>query len=132
MTSATQYRWTAQAARLGLGAASLLLGLAQAQDGVAQGFRIMADRNGGNCLACHALPGQTGLRSNFGPALDTVGARYDAETLRQWVTDARVLQPDTLMPPFGTTAGIHRPSRTQPLLSEQDIRQVVLALQSLR
>jgi L-cysteine S-thiosulfotransferase len=97
-----------------------------------QGFRIMATGNLGNCLACHALPGQTDVRSNFGPALAQVGSRYDASTLRQWVTDARQIKPDTLMPPFGSTAGTNAAVRSQPMLTEEQIAQVVAALLTLQ
>lgn len=101
--------------------------------GVAErGFRIMADGTGGNCLACHALPGQQGVPSTFGPALDKVGSRYSAEALRQWVTDARQIRPGTLMPPFGTTARTHLPVVARAILTDEEIHHVVAALQTLR
>lgn len=96
------------------------------------GLRIMLDRNGGNCIACHALPGQTGVISTFGPPLHKVGARYDELTLRRWVTDARQINADTLMPPFGTLQGTQRVNSTQPMLTPEQINQVVAALQTLR
>ena len=92
----------------------------------------MADGSLGNCLACHALPRQTGVRSTFGPPLAAVGARYTADVLRQWVTDARRLKPDTLMPPFGTTDGTTSPNRARPMLSDDEISHVVAALQTLQ
>lgn len=97
-----------------------------------QGFRIMATGNLGNCLACHALPGQTDVRSTFGPALAQVGSRYNASTLRQWVTDARQIKPDTLMPPFGSTAGTNAAVRSQPMLTDEQIAHVVAALLTLQ
>ena len=103
-----------------------------AQDAVILGLRLMANRNTGNCIACHTLPGQAGGRSDFGPALDKVGTRYDAQTLRQWITDARLIKVDTLMPPFGTLQGTRQPNSTQPILSAEQINQVVAALQSWR
>lgn len=105
---------------------------ALAQGKAETGFRIMSDGTAGNCIACHALPGQAGVASSFGPSLDKVGARYTAAELRQWVTDARRLKPDTLMPPFGTTQGTQRPIRAQSMLGEDDITHVVAALQTLR
>lgn len=110
----------------------LVVGPALAQGVPEQGFRIMTDGSLGNCLACHALPRQTGVRSTFGPPLDTVGARYSAELLRQWVSDARRLKPDTLMPPFGTTEGTQSPNRPRPMLSDEEISHVVAALQTLQ
>ena len=54
-----------------------------------------------------------------------VGARYDAAQLRQWVTDARLVKPDTMMPPFGTTQGTHLSVRAQSMLSAEQIDQVL-------
>ena len=113
-------------------ALSLAAGTACAQGSPESGFRIMADGTGGNCLACHALPGQAGLPSTFGPSLDRVGSRHSAQILRQWVTDARQIKADTLMPPFGTTRGTQLPSQSRSILSEEEISHVVAALQTLR
>ncbi len=96
------------------------------------GMRIMLDGSRGNCIACHALPGVTGVASTFGPTLAKVGERYNAAQLRQWVTDARKIKPDTLMPPFGTTEGTLQAMRRTPILTEDEITQVSLALQALR
>lgn len=96
------------------------------------GLNIMTERSLGNCVACHALPGQTGLVSTLGPSLDNVGQRHDEATLRAWVTDARVLNPQTLMPPFGTTAGTRAPNPSQPILTAAQIDLVVAALLTFR
>lgn len=112
---------------------------AVAQDAaVRAGFALMNDAQQANCAGCHRWPapaGQAVLQgptSSFGPDLAGVGRRYGAEQLRQWVTDARVLRPDTLMPPFGTVQGLNRPQPARPVLSAEQIAQVVAALQSLR
>lgn len=96
------------------------------------GFKIMTSQAAGNCLACHALPNQSGVVSTFGPALGQVGSRYTAAELRQWVTDARQIKPGTLMPPFGTTEGTALPNPARPVLSTDEIVHVVAALQTLR
>jgi L-cysteine S-thiosulfotransferase len=106
-------------------------GHAAAQGDPAQGFRIMLG-NQGNCVACHALPGQQDIPSNFAPTLDKVGLRHDAATLRQWVADARILNPGTLMPPFGTTAGTKLAIRPQGMLTPEQLDHVVAALVTLR
>lgn len=84
----------------------------------------MANQRQGNCTACHSIPNEAGVKSGtqstFGPALDTVASRHNAQALRQWVVDARKINPNTLMPPFGA------------ILSEQQINDVLAALQSLR
>ncbi len=110
----------------------LMAGIAQAQGLPEQGFRIITTGTLGNCVACHALPGQRELPSTFGPSFDKVGARYDAAALRQWVSDARKIKPDTMMPPFGTTQGTNASVRAQSMLSEEQIEHVVAALLTLR
>ena len=99
-----------------------------------EGFRIMADRNTGNCVSCHEIPAwrdstqsanRLTLQGNFGPSLQGVGARYSKEQLRQWIVDARVIHPNTLMPPYGTTERLHLPARSQNLLTQKQIDAVV-------
>jgi sulfur-oxidizing protein SoxX len=99
-----------------------------------EGLRIMADRTTGNCVSCHEIPAwkestqsanRLTLQGNFGPSLQGVGARYNKEQLRQWVVDARVIHPDTLMPPYGTTERLHLPARSQNLLTQKQIDAVV-------
>jgi len=111
---------------------ALAAGAAWAQTDAALGLQILSDRSGGNCVVCHTVPGAAGPASDFGPPLSGVGGRYSADQLRQWVTDARQMKPDTLMPPFGTTQDTHIANRAAPLLSTEQIRQVVAALQTLR
>lgn len=98
---------------------------AQAQGvSTAQGWRILFDQRLGNCVACHSIPDvqgrKTGIQSTFGPALDGVASRLQGDHLRQWVVDARRINPDTLMPPFGL------------ILSAEQIEDALAALQTLR
>ena len=90
----------------------------------AQGWRILFDQRLGNCVACHSIPDaqgrKTGIQSTFAPALDGVASRLQADHLRQWVVDARRINPDTLMPPFGL------------ILSAEQIEDALAALQTLR
>lgn len=76
----------------------------------------------GNCWACHALPGDAQPGSG-GPPLLNVGTwgLSDAHIYQQ-VWDRRVANPKTIMPPYGTNA----------VLSEQEIRDIVAFLQSLK
>ena len=97
----------------------------------------MADRATGNCVSCHEIPAwretsqsanRLSLQGNFGPSLQGVGSRYNKEQLRQWVVDARVIQPNTLMPPFGTTEKLNLAARSENLLTHSQIEAVVDAL----
>ena len=82
----------------------------------------------GRSVDVHALPGQQGLISNFGPSLAGAGARWCKEQLTQWVVDARRIHPQTLMPPFGASTGLQRVSGTQTVLTPDQIQQVVNTL----
>ena len=99
-----------------------------------EGLRIMADRNTGNCVSCHEIPAwkasiqsanRLTLQGNFGPSLQGVGSRYKKEQLRQWIVDARVIHPNTLMPPYGTTERLNLPARQENLLTHKQIDAVV-------
>jgi L-cysteine S-thiosulfotransferase len=89
-----------------------------------QGWRILFDQRLGNCAACHSIPNEkgqkSGIQSTFAPALDGVASRYDAAQMRQWVLDARKINPNTMMPPFGQ------------MLTPQQVTDVLAALQTLR
>lgn len=52
------------------------------------------------CLSCHAVDG---LGSDFAPKLDDVGSKLTPQFLRQWVTDPRSYDPDTVMPSLRLT-----------------------------
>jgi len=106
--------------------------LAQTTEGKPSGYELMTNKQYGNCIACHDMPGVQGLVSNFAPSLKGVGQKYSEKELTQWIVDARKLNPDTLMPPFGSTVELKmaRPSRV--ILSNEQIAQVVSTLQSWR
>lgn len=106
-----------------------------------EGLRIMADRNTGNCVSCHEIPAwkessqntnRLTLQGNFGPSLQGVGSRYNKEQLRQWIVDARLIHPNTLMPPYGTTDRLHLPARSQNLLTQIQIDAVVDTLTTFK
>ena len=106
--------------------------LAQTAEGKPSGYELMTSKQYGNCIACHDMPGVQGLVSNFAPSLKGVGQKFSAQELTQWVVDARRFNPDTMMPPFGSTHGLNlvRPNRV--LLTNEQIALVVSSLQSFR
>ena len=72
----------------------------------AKGAKLVADRSrGGSCLACHVM-GQAGdadLPGNVAPDLSEIGnAGREDEWLFNQIYDARVYNPDTVMPPWGS------------------------------
>lgn len=92
----------------------------------ANGQRLVADRTrGGSCLACHVM-GQAGgadLPGNVGPDLSEIGnAGHEDAWLFNYVYDARVYNPATVMPPWGTNG----------LFSDQEIGDIVAFLKTLK
>src|ERR1043166_153706 len=92
----------------------------------ALGAKLAADRTrGGSCLACHVMgpAGGADLPGNVGPDLSEIGnANKDEEKLYNFVYDARVYVPDTLMPPWGTHG----------LFNEEEIGHIVAFLKTLK
>lgn len=109
-----------------------MLVVAQTNESIKSGFEIMTNKQTGNCIACHAVPGLPGLPSDFGPSLKGVGSRWRRSELMQWVVDARKIKSDTLMPPFGNSDGLHQVRQAQALLSNAQINDVVDTLASWR
>lgn len=90
----------------------------------------MTSRQSGNCLACHELPHVEGLVSNLGPSLKGVGRKWSRAQLTQWVKDARQINAQTLMPPFGSVEGLTKATPLRAILSDAQISEVVDTLQS--
>jgi sulfur-oxidizing protein SoxX len=94
------------------------------------GFEWMTNKQVGNCIACHDLPGVPGMVSSFGPSLKGVGSRLSKQALTQWVVDARKINPNTLMPPFGTTESLSKTNPPRVILTKSQLEQVVDTLAS--
>ena len=74
------------------------------------------------CVVCHKLPGDD-WPGTIGIELSHYGQFHnDDAKIFQQIFDARIYNPNTVMPPFGTHG----------LLKQQDIRDLVAYLQSLR
>jgi sulfur-oxidizing protein SoxX len=101
-----------------------------------RGRRIVLDREGGDCIICHAMPlPQRQFHGTIGPPLDGVGARYSAGELRLRLVDPKALNPDTIMPAYHRVEGlqrVHERRRGQPILTAQQIEDVVAYLLTLQ
>jgi sulfur-oxidizing protein SoxX len=102
------------------------------------GIELMRDSTKGNCSICHLVPG-IGLpedaQGTIGPSLEGVGARLSPEELSQQVADARRINPNTVMPPYGTTEGLVDVDRRylgRPILTDSEIAAIVAYLSGLR
>jgi len=102
----------------------------------ARGRAIVADRERGNCIACHRLPiPEEPMHGNVGPPLAGVGARYSAGELRLRVVDEKAINPATIMPGFHVDPANYnrpRPDVVRPILSAQEVEDVVAWLLTLR
>src|SRR5690242_7283965 len=90
------------------------------------GKKLVADRtHGGSCLACHIMgpAGNADLPGNVGPDLSEIGnAGRDDEWLWNYVNDARVYNPATVMPPWGS----------HHVFNEKEINDIVAFLKTLK
>jgi L-cysteine S-thiosulfotransferase len=78
--------------------------LADLKPNEAAGQLLAMEVGKGNCLACHAVPGdpQAVTSANIGPPLVGIRARFpQRDRLREQLRDPMQFNPDTVMPPFG-------------------------------
>ena len=101
-----------------------------------KGRAIVANRQLGLCLLCHSGPfPEERFQGNLAPDLRGVGARLNAEQIRQRLIDPARFNPDTIMPAYSKTEGLVRvvPSlRGKTLLSAEQIDDVVAYLVTLK
>jgi sulfur-oxidizing protein SoxX len=85
-----------------------------------KGKELAFDRQKGNCLACHKIPGGE-LPGNLGPSLVGVADRLSKDRIEAQIQDSEQFNQTTSMPPFGK----HK------ILSQEEIDKVVAYLMTL-
>jgi sulfur-oxidizing protein SoxX len=102
----------------------------------ARGRAIVADRTRGLCLLCHAGPfPEERFQGNLAPDLAGAGSRWSAAQLRLRLVDGKRLNPDSIMPSYYRTDGLHRVGpafRDRTILGAQEIEDVIAFLLTLR
>jgi sulfur-oxidizing protein SoxX len=102
----------------------------------ARGRAIVVNRRVGLCLLCHSGPfPEAPLQGNLAPSLAGAGARWSPGQLRLRIVDASRLNPETIMPPYYRIDSLKRvaiPYRGKPILSAQQVEDVVAFLATLR
>jgi sulfur-oxidizing protein SoxX len=102
----------------------------------ARGRAIVASRQQGLCLLCHAAPiPEERFQGDLAPSLAGVGARYSAPQLRLRVVDPRQVNPSSFMPAFHSATNASRVGgawQGRPILSAQQVEDVVAWLATLR
>lgn len=86
-----------------------------------RGREIAMATTRGNCAACHQLPGDDWPGTVGNSLLQYKKYEYTAERIYQQIYDARVINPTSVMPPYGS----------HNLLSDQELRDLVAYLQSI-
>lgn len=101
----------------------------------ARGRAIVANRQMGLCLLCHAGPiPEERFQGNLAPDLAGAGARLSAGQLRLRIVDGRRLNPASIMPSYYRTDNLTRVSpalRGKPIFTAQQVEDVVAWLRTL-
>jgi len=102
----------------------------------ARGRAIVADRQKGLCVLCHAGPfPELRFMGNLAPGLEGTGARWSEAQLRLRIADPSVLAPDTIMPAYHRAEGLRRVGaahRGRPILTAREVEDVVAFLATLK
>jgi sulfur-oxidizing protein SoxX len=103
---------------------------------VAKGRMIVASRQTGLCLLCHSGPfPEERFQGNLAPDIGASAGRFSEAQLRARIVDPSRFNPNTIMPSYYRTEGLYRVApkfEGQPILSGQEIEDVVAFLVSLR
>lgn len=100
------------------------------------GRKVAINRRLGNCLACHTMPiPEQSFQGKIGPNLAGVASRYKEGELRLRIVNPKKINPETFMPAYYRTKGLHRVQkkwRGKTILSAQQVEDVVAYLMTLR
>lgn len=102
----------------------------------AAGKKAAVTQTKGNCLACHEMPiPEEQFHGKTGPSLMGIGSRQNAAELRMRLVDPKVINPDTMMPAFYKTEGLHRVMKKfegQTILTAQEVEDIVAYLLTVK
>ena len=102
----------------------------------ARGREVVASRDLGNCLLCHAAPieGER-FQGDLAPDLAGVGRRLTPAQLRLRLVDPTRINPETIMPAYYRVDSLERVAaayRGRPVLTAEQIEDAVAYLATLR
>jgi len=101
----------------------------------ARGRALVVERSS-TCILCHSGPfPEQRFQGNLAPDLSGSGSRWSAGQIRLRLVDASRLNAATIMPSYYRVDGLDRvgtPWRGKPILSAEQIEDVVAYLSSLR
>jgi len=100
-----------------------------------RGKALTADRDEGNCLACHSVPiPEEPFHGTIGPDLRGIGARMTAGQIRLRLVNPKIVNPKSMMPAYYITRGrfrVRKDVRGRPILEAQDIEDIVAFMQTM-
>jgi len=102
-----------------------------------RGRKLVAQRDKGNCLACHAMPiKEEAFHGTVGPPLHDIGSRLTAGQLRFRIVNQAGINPLTVMPVFyRNPINVNRISDEyigKTILTAQEVEDVVTYLMTLK
>lgn len=102
-----------------------------------RGRETFINRKLGNCLGCHAVTALEAepFHGEVGPPLDGVADRYEEGELRLQVVNAKIVNPDTIMPGFYVNKGLHRVAgdfQGKTILTAEEVEDIVAYLMTLK
>jgi sulfur-oxidizing protein SoxX len=118
------------------GAQEIAEPLTDAPGNVARGREIVGDTRKGLCLLCHSGPfPEVRFQGNLAPDLREVGTRWSVAELRLRLVDSREVNPNTIMPPYHSLAGLNRVNENwqgDTIFTAQEVEDVVAFLATLK
>jgi L-cysteine S-thiosulfotransferase len=115
---------------------SLPASLTGAKGDPVRGRAVVANKQVGLCLLCHAGPfPEERFQGDLAPDLSGSGARWTEGELRLRLVDPQKLNRGTIMPSYQRTEGLQRVApafRGKPLLTPEQIEDVVAYLGTLK
>ena len=97
---------------------------------VERGRKLLVNRQETGCVLCHTIPGMKD-GGEMGPNLQGLSQRLSAEQIRYRIADPRLLNPQTFMPAYFSTQGLHnvaKPLVGKTVLTEQGLEDIVAYL----
>lgn len=102
-----------------------------------KGRLTFIDRKLGNCLGCHGVTELEAepFHGEVGPPLDGIGDVYGEGELRLRVVNPKVVNPETIMPGFYVTEGLHQVAEKfqgKTILTAEQVEDIVAYLLTLK
>ena len=101
-----------------------------------RGREVAVKRELGNCLLCHRVPiPEERFQGTIGPDLSGVAGRLTEGQIRLRLVDESRINPQTIMPPYYRSEGLHRVMaayRGRPVLTAEQVEDAVALLLTFR